>query len=76
MCIRDRTGGTAEASAKLVKMSGGKVSGFIFVINLFDLGGSDNLIKNGYKVKNLIDFPGHWCAKFAVDINITLLTFI
>ena len=53
------TGGTAEASAKLVKMSGGKVSGFIFVINLFDLGGSDNLIKNGYKVKNLIDFPGH-----------------
>ena len=70
------TGGTAEASAKLVKMSGGKVSGFIFVINLFDLGGSDNLIKNGYKVKNLIDFPGHWCAKFAVDINITLLTFI
>ena len=53
------TGGTAEASAKLVKMSGGVVSGFIFVINLFDLGGSDNLIKNGYKVKNLIDFPGH-----------------
>ena len=70
------TGGTAEASAKLVKMSGAQVSGFIFVINLFDLGGSDNLIKNGYKVKNLIDFPGHWCAKFAVDINITLLTFI
>ena len=70
------TGGTAEASAKLVKMSGGVVSGFIFVINLFDLGGSDNLIKNGYKVKNLIDFPGHWCAKFAVDINITLLTFV
>ena len=53
------TGGTAEASAKLVKMSGGKVSGFIFVINLFDLGGCDNLIKSGYKVKNLIEFPGH-----------------
>ena len=53
------TGGTAEASAKLVKMSGGIVSGFIFVINLFDLGGCDNLVKNGYKVKNLIEFPGH-----------------
>ena len=53
------TGGTAEAAAKLVKISKGKVSGFIFVINLFDLGGSDNLIKKGYKVKNLIEFPGH-----------------
>ena len=53
------TGGTAEASAKLVKMSGAQVSGFIFVINLFDLGGCDNLVKNGYKVKNLIEFPGH-----------------
>ena len=53
------TGGTAEAAAKLVEMSKGQVSGFIFVINLFDLKGSDNLIKNGYKVKNLIDFPGH-----------------
>ena len=53
------TGGTAEAAAKLVEISKGKVSGFIFVINLFDLGGSHNLIKKGYKVKNLIEFPGH-----------------
>ena len=53
------TGGTAEAAAKLVEISKGKVSGFIFVINLFDLGGSDNLIKNKYKVENLINFPGH-----------------
>ena len=53
------TGGTAEAAAKLVEVSKGKVSGFIFVINLFDLGGSDNLIKKGYNVKNLIEFPGH-----------------
>ena len=53
------TGGTAEAAAKLIKISGGKVSAFVFVINLFDLGGSDNLIKNGYNVENLIDFPGH-----------------
>ncbi len=53
------TGGTAEAAAKLVEISNGKVAAFIFVINLFDLGGSDNLIKNDYKVENLIQFPGH-----------------
>ena len=53
------TGGTAEAAAKLVEMSKSKVSAFVFVINLFDLGGSDNLTKNNYKVENLIDFPGH-----------------
>ena len=53
------TGGTAEAAAKLVEISKGKVAAFIFVINLFDLGGSDNLVKNNYKVDNLIEFPGH-----------------
>ena len=53
------TGGTADAAAKLIKLSGAKVSAFIFVINLFDLGGCDNLIKDGYKVENLISFPGH-----------------
>ena len=53
------TGGTAEAAAKLVKISGGKVACFVFVINLYDLNGSDNLIKKGYKVENLIEFPGH-----------------
>tara|TARA_B100000900_G_scaffold113031_1_gene94562 strand:- start:2213 stop:2740 length:528 start_codon:yes stop_codon:yes gene_type:complete len=53
------TGGTAEAAAKLIEISGGKVACFIFVINLFDLNGSDNLIKKGYNVENLIEFPGH-----------------
>ena len=53
------TGGTAEAAANLVQISKAKVAGFIFVINLFDLKGSQNLIKNGYKVQNLMDFPGH-----------------
>jgi adenine phosphoribosyltransferase len=53
------TGGTAEAAAKLVEMSGGNIAAFIFVINLFDLGGSDNLIKKNYKVENLLNFPGH-----------------
>jgi len=53
------TGGTAEGAAKLIKISEGKVAGFIFVINLFDLGGCDKLLKEGFKVENLINFPGH-----------------
>ena len=53
------TGGTAEAAAKLVEISKGKVAAFIFVINLFDLSGTDKLLKKGYIVENLIDFPGH-----------------
>tara|TARA_B100000787_G_C16169531_1_gene285696 strand:- start:1007 stop:1534 length:528 start_codon:yes stop_codon:yes gene_type:complete len=53
------TGGTAEAAAKLIEISGGNVAAFIFAINLFDLGGSDNLVKKGYNVENLVDFPGH-----------------
>ena len=53
------TGGTAEAAAKLIEISGGKVAGFIFVINLYDLPGDDILKKKGYKTNSLIKFPGH-----------------
>ena len=53
------TGGTAEAAAKLIKVSEGNVAGFIFVINLFDPGGCDKLNKSGYEIQNLIEFPGH-----------------
>ena len=53
------TGGTAEAASKLIEISKGRVEAFIFVINLFDLGGSDKLIEKGFKVENLIEFPGH-----------------
>ena len=53
------TGGTAEAAAKLIEISKGKVSGFIFVINLFDLNGCKNLLQKGYKVENIMEFPGH-----------------
>ena len=53
------TGGTAEAAAGLIEASNGKVAGFIFVINLFDVGGFEKLIKKNYKVENLIEFPGH-----------------
>ncbi len=53
------TGGTAEAAAKLIEISGGVVAGFIFVINLFDLPGKNLLEKKGYKTSSLIEFPGH-----------------
>ena len=53
------TGGTAEAAARLIEVSSGTVAGFIFVINLFDVGGFEKLIKKNYKVENLIEFPGH-----------------
>ena len=53
------TGGTAEAAAKLVEKSGGVVLGFIFIINLFDLGGRKLLEDKGYKTFSLMDFPGH-----------------
>jgi len=53
------TGGTAEAAAKLIEISKGNVSAFIFVINLFDLNGSDNLKKKGFNVESLMEFPGH-----------------
>jgi adenine phosphoribosyltransferase len=53
------TGGTAEAAAKLIKISGGLVAGFIFVINLFDLPGEKLLKTQGFKVESLVEFPGH-----------------
>ena len=53
------TGGTAEAASRLIEISKGEVGAFIFVINLFDLGGSDKLMEKGFKVENLIEFPGH-----------------
>jgi len=53
------TGGTAKAAAKLIEKSSAIVSGFIFVINLFDLNGKKSLEDKGYKTFSLIDFPGH-----------------
>ena len=53
------TGGTAEAAAKLIEISGGSVAGFIFVINLFDLPGNNLLKKRSYFTESIIEFPGH-----------------
>ncbi len=53
------TGGTAEAAAKLIELSGGCIAGFIFIINLFDLPGNELLKKKSYFTESLIEFPGH-----------------
>ena len=53
------SGGSAKAAAQLIEMPGGIVGGFIFVINLFDLGGLDELKNNSYFADSLINFPGH-----------------
>ena len=53
------TGGTAEAAAKLIEISGGSVAGFIFIINLFYLPGNNLLKKKSYFSESLIEFPGH-----------------
>ena len=53
------TGGTAEAASKLVEKAGGEVAAFIFVINLFDLGGVELLKKKSLKSYSLMEFPGH-----------------
>ena len=53
------TGGTALAAAKLIEKCKGKVAGYIFLINLFDLPGNEKLEKKDYKSFSLIKFPGH-----------------
>lgn len=53
------TGGTALAAAKLIEKTKSKVTGFVFLIDLFDLPGNKKLNNKGYKTFSLIKFPGH-----------------
>jgi adenine phosphoribosyltransferase len=53
------TGGTAEASCKLIESAGGQVVECCFVIDLPDLGGRRRLEDQGYAVHALMEFPGH-----------------
>ncbi len=48
------TGGTAMAAAKLVEESGGKVTGFAFIIELAGLNGAERLRKMGYNIHSLV----------------------
>ncbi len=50
------TGGTAEATAQLVKKSGATVSGFNFVIGLDFLKGKDKLIKHTNTITCLVHY--------------------
>ncbi len=53
------TGGTAEAAAKLVRLSGGEVVGAVFIIDLPELGGMKKLEAHGVACHALVAFEGH-----------------
>lgn len=53
------TGGTVEATIKMIRAAGGIVEHAAFVISLPDLGGEARLEAMGVKVLKLVDFPGH-----------------
>lgn len=48
------TGGTIEATVKLIRRLGGEVTDAAFIINLFDLGGEQRTEKQGITSYN-------WC---------------
>lgn len=53
------TGGTIEATVKLIRRAGGEVKDAAFVINLFDLTGESRLKALGINCYSLVNFPGH-----------------
>lgn len=52
------TGGTAEAAAKLIQMTGATVSGFCAVVDLPALGGMQRLRAHGIETLALCEFKG------------------
>jgi adenine phosphoribosyltransferase len=50
------TGGTAEATCKLVTRLGGRVIACLFMIELVDLGGRPRLERAGHRVDSLVTF--------------------
>ncbi|QLB18639.1 adenine phosphoribosyltransferase [Mannheimia granulomatis] len=53
------TGGTIDATAKLIRRLGGKVEHAAFVIYLPELGGKERLEKEGINSFTLVSFEGH-----------------
>jgi adenine phosphoribosyltransferase len=53
------TGGTALASAELLRRAGARVDHALFVIDLPDLQGAERLRGAGVTVEALMNFPGH-----------------
>lgn len=53
------TGGTIEATAKLIRRLGGEVTDAAFIINLPDLGGEKRLNSLNINCYSLVSFDGH-----------------
>ncbi len=53
------TGGTAEATVKLIGKTGGQIVGCAFVVDLPDFGGRKRLEKLGQSVVTLCEFEGN-----------------
>ncbi|MGK2889581.1 MAG: adenine phosphoribosyltransferase [Candidatus Malihini olakiniferum] len=53
------TGGTIEATVKLIRRLGGEVTDCAFIINLFDLCGEQRLNNLYINCYSLVNFPGH-----------------
>ncbi|MEZ9130339.1 adenine phosphoribosyltransferase [Vibrio breoganii] len=53
------TGGTIEATTKLIRQLGGVVEHAAFVINLPEIGGDKRIEKMGIEVFSLCEFDGH-----------------
>lgn len=53
------TGGTVEATVKLIRRLGGNVENAAFIISLPDLGGAERLQKSGINSYHLVSFNGH-----------------
>ena len=53
------TGGTAEASVRLLQRAGATVVGATFIIDLPDLGGARRIEAMGVPVSSLVSYEGH-----------------
>ena len=53
------TGGTIEATVKLIRRLGGVVTDAAFIIDLPELGGEARLTAQGINCYSLVDFAGH-----------------
>ncbi|OTA18413.1 adenine phosphoribosyltransferase [Xenorhabdus vietnamensis] len=53
------TGGTIDATVRLIRRLGGQVSEAAFIIGLPDLGGAERLKKQGVDCYTIVEFPGH-----------------
>ncbi len=63
------TGGTIEATVKLIRRLGGEVTDAAFIINLFDLGGEQRLEKQGITSYSLGAIPGTLIPYLTTSLN-------